>query len=301
MAGSFGSIQYGLMKNACSCALYKSTRSFMASSVRLEEKARAETRPSSFGPPRVEERKKEQWTPVPEKWTLPKEEWKSFFHYFAPEKGITIDILHLLQKKIDLSPKAVKQWYQRWKSTKDLIDQSFLPERVSVLGCELAAAHFIVYRGGKVRAKGSNEWIVKDSDDNYDLPRHYTPGYFVEAIDAPGTKLIYEGLECLGNLEYLQWLNLSNCSHLDDWCMDRICGQYGSTLRYLNISNCPKITSKGITTCARLRELRTLDLTGHHNNQDIELICLLLEDVNPQLEIIGINYINSPKLQGNID
>ena len=76
----------------------------------------------------------------------------------------------------------------------------FLQERVAAVGCELAAAHFMVSRGGKVRQKGSNDWIVKDEDDEYDLPRHFKPGFFVESIDASNTKLRYEGLECLGKI-----------------------------------------------------------------------------------------------------
>lgn len=72
---------------------------------------------------------------------------------------------------------------------------SYRAERVAVLGFDLAAAHFLVYRGGKVRFKNAQEWAQKDEDGNYDLINLYTPDVFVEALDACGVNLLYEGLE----------------------------------------------------------------------------------------------------------
>ncbi|XP_066969577.1 distal membrane-arm assembly complex protein 2 isoform X2 [Macrobrachium rosenbergii] len=174
----------------------------------------------------------------------------------------------------------------------------YIEERVNALGCELAAAHFIVHRGGKVLQKGSNEWIEKDDDEEYCLPRHFTPDFFVECIDASGTQLRYEGLECMGNLEYLKWLNLANCTFIDDWCVDRVCGQFANSLEYLNLSNCTRISERGFAALARLKKLKTLDVTGLHNISNVQLLCLLIEDVIPDINIIGINYMELPSSAG---
>ena len=42
------------------------------------------------------------------------------------------------------------------------------------------------------------------------------------------------------------------------------------------------------------RTLKTLDITGLDTIRDIKLLCLLLEDVNPSIEIIGVNYMELP-------
>lgn len=73
----------------------------------------------------------------------------------------------------------------------------FRKDRVAALGFDLAAAHFIVHRGGKVRFKGSQEWTQQNEDEKYDLPGHYNENLVIEAIDASETNILYEGIECL--------------------------------------------------------------------------------------------------------
>lgn len=273
-------IGYHLTKTACKLSRQSSRRNFVTSVTYMQKRG------------------KERWTLKEEKWNRPKEEWTGFFHYFAPEKGITVDFIRALQKPLNLSPKALKAWYDRLQDTKSVIDQRYIEERVNALGCELAAAHFIVHRGGKVLQKGSNEWIEKDEDEEYCLPRHFTPDFFVECIDASGTQLRYEGLECMGNLEYLKWLNLANGTFIDDWCVDRVCGQFANSLEYLNLSNCTRISERGFAALARLKKLKTLDATGLHNISNVQLLCLLIEDVIPDINIIGINYMELPSSAG---
>lgn len=243
------------------------------------------------------EREKESWKTESEKEELPKGEWRSFFHYFAPKKGITIDVVHHLQKGFDLRPKALQKWLKKIKQKRSENDQVFRKDRVAALGFDLAAAHFIVHRGGKIRFKDSQEWTQQDEDEEYDLPGHYNENYAVEAIDASETNILYEGFECISNLKQLTWLSVANCPHIDDWCIDRICGQYASTLKHLDISNCTKITHRGIAALARLGELRSLHINGLENIRDIQLLCLLLEDILPEIKIVGIDYMDTSSLQ----
>lgn len=83
-------------------------------------------------------------------------QWRTPWHekegqYFSLLRGMyTTDSnrgwLQFMQSEIDFSPSAIKAWYKRRKEEKDIVLQSFIPERNEVLGNELAAAHFIVYR-----------------------------------------------------------------------------------------------------------------------------------------------------------
>jgi len=86
---------------------------------------------------------------------------------------------------------------------------------MSVLGRDLGAAHFIVARKGKVRFMGQDDWITdyrkdaKPGVDDLDLPVmrtdlctmpvKYDPNYRIQAIDASGVALRYEGLANFGN------------------------------------------------------------------------------------------------------
>ena len=95
-------------------------------------------------------------------------------------------------------------------------------KRVQVLGRDLGAAHFLVARKGKIRFMGHKDWITsyrkdaKAGDDELDLPvmTHdlctlpvaYDPNFRIEAIDASGIPLRYEGLSNFGkNLLYLHF------------------------------------------------------------------------------------------------
>jgi len=54
----------------------------------------------------------------------------------------------------------------------------------------------------------------------------FQPGYYIEAIDASESNLIYEGFQNLRNLVFLKYLDLSYCPYIDEWVMDRITGEY---------------------------------------------------------------------------
>jgi len=91
-----------------------------------------------------------------------------------------------------------------------LIYHRYNPKRNSILGNDLAAAHFVVFRKGKVRFMNKENWVdsyrkdAKPTDKDEDLPVitfemcslpvNYDPTYRVEAIDVSGMSLRYEGL-----------------------------------------------------------------------------------------------------------
>jgi hypothetical protein len=153
-------------------------------------------------------------------------------------------------------------FYRRQKEYKKLVNsQKFIRDRLVALGPDLAAAHFITARGCRVRLKGRKNWIgTVDGKKPVGLPTTYEPGFYVEAIDATDTVLVYEGLSSMRNLASLKYLDLSYSPLMDAWCMDRITGEYADSLEYLDISGCRSIDWNGLECIWRLYRLKTLVL-----------------------------------------
>ncbi|KAJ8909778.1 hypothetical protein NQ315_004985 [Exocentrus adspersus] len=194
-------------------------------------------------------------------------------------------LLQSLQTPIDLSPSSIKNWWAKHKEQVEILSQSYLPERNQVLGNELAAAHFIVYRGGAVKFFNQDKWIKADENEEYDLPRFYEEGKILEAIDCADMNIVYEGLENLRNLKKVQWLSFNGCERIDDWCIDKISNMFSHSLVYLDLRNCPCITDRGIGALYKLRKLKILYLDDFLRSTTYEMTCLLLEEANPHLEI----------------
>lgn len=100
---------------------------------------------------KIDEAKKTlQWrTPV----TQQKNFVKSKLSAFTIEKsgGASAEIMEFIQSKIDFSWKGFKEMRERKRVEVEKFMQQFIPERHEKLGSDLAAAHFICFRGGSVK------------------------------------------------------------------------------------------------------------------------------------------------------
>ncbi|KAJ8891483.1 hypothetical protein PR048_004011 [Dryococelus australis] len=172
----------------------------------------------------------------------------------------------------------------------------YVPERHQILGSNLATAHFVVARGGAVRFCGSEEWVrKKEGEDEYGLPHTYVPGMLLEAVDASGMGLCYEGLDNFVNLQHLRWLGLAGSSHVDDWFLDRISSQFQDTVQHLDISDCANVTERGLCALYRMSALRTLKVRGPATLcQEFQLACLMLEEIHCGLHVEGVTYLSLP-------
>lgn len=157
------------------------------------------------------------------------------------------------------------------------------------MGSDLAAAHFVVHRGGKVRFVGHKDWTQKDKDDEYDLPKLYDETYRVEAIDFEGMDLFYEGLENVRRLQELKYLSFKGVKRFDDWCLDRVSGSEFTALSTLNVAG-TKITPRGLNSLYRLYWLKTLIVDNRWRDTDqareMELTLFMVQDIMPDLEIV---------------
>lgn len=138
----------------------------------------------------------------------------------------------------------------------------------------------IVYRFTR-----SKEWIKKNEDDEYNLPRVYESGYLIDAIKCDNMYLLYEGLENIRRLNQLKYFSIRNVKHFDDWGMDRLCGNEFDAIEILDVSGCP-ITANGLYAIPKLRSLKAIVLDLKDRSTEFQLACSLLEEVMPQLRIL---------------
>ncbi|CAL8080370.1 unnamed protein product [Orchesella dallaii] len=232
-----------------------------------------------------------------------------FMRQFEPVTHRTnTDVLCALQADIDMRPENIRRWYANAVIEEEMKSQAYNPKRNSILGNDLAAAHFVVFRKGKVKFLGQKEWVTayrKDAKpetpeedlpvmafDLCTLPTKYDPRFRVEALDCTGVSLHYEGLANFENLRYVKWLSLRDSPYVDDWCMDKIARIFNETLEFLDLSGCKRVTDKGIGTFHRCKNLKAIVVDNMTHLPDLEIVCAMLEDVNPNLEILGVDYLS---------
>jgi hypothetical protein len=202
-----------------------------------------------------------------------------------PDKDTNSRFLTMMAQPIDLSPKSVKRWWHNRKVSQEKTMQSFIPERLEILGNDLSAAHFLVHRGGAVRFAGSPNFIRRDEDGNYTLPNRYEANLFVEEIRCEGMELYFEGLENVRRLKHLKVLSIRNVQTFDDWCLDRVSGSEFDELERLDLSGTP-VTFNGLVALYRLRSLRTLVLDRPRKNVETWMLTIaMLEEENPKLKV----------------
>ncbi|XP_015786132.1 distal membrane-arm assembly complex protein 2 [Tetranychus urticae] len=175
--------------------------------------------------------------------------------------------------------------YNFRQKTRDIIQQRFDPKRTGILGPDLAASHFITYRGGKVKFVGSDKWISSDIE----LPNKMDTAFKVEKLDASNCRLYYEGLDNFINLKQLVHLDLSSNPGLDDWACGRLSCHFRNSnkLKYLNLSDNTNISAIGLQSLVNIPSLETVVITGTKaaSYSHLELLMLLFQDVNPKCRI----------------
>ena len=167
------------------------------------------------------------------------------------------------------------------------MEQMFIPERHEILGNDLATAHFVVARGGKVRFQGSNEWLKFNEEEDMmpDMPNRYVHGMFLEAVDCEGMNLYYEGLENLRRLYNLKSISFKGVKEFDDWCLDRVSGLEYDSLEELNIAD-TKVTYRGLQALYRIPTLKRLIISDKELDLETNLVVAMLLEIMPNLTII---------------
>lgn len=209
--------------------------------------------------------------------------WRSKFNAFnSGENDMTM--MMLLQQPWDFRPRNLRRIYSEYQVKKEAYEQSFIEARMKVLGPDLAIAHFITYRNGKVRFQGTPTWST--NSDLEKLPRTYDPAYLVEAINFDSHPLHYEGVENFRHLVHCKSISLRNCRFFDDWCLDRLSGCQLPVLEELDIAE-SDVTHRGFGVIYRFSSLRRLIIDKQKKDSiEWQLTFAMLEDMNPKLEVL---------------
>ena len=228
-----------------------------------------------------------QWrTPIGDR----PEDWNSKLKLFSNTEQ-TSDYIIMMQKPIDLSPSSIKNWWRKRKERIERHMQQYVPERLQILGPDLAAAHFLLYRGGSVKFSQNTGWLRANEDGEFNLPNKFHPGYQVEGLRCDNMTLYYEGLENLRCLQYLKFLSFHNVKTFDDWCLDRVSGSQFPILEVLDIS-ATAITHNGFSCLYRIPTLKLLIVDNPKLNLAFELSCSMLEEAIPGLKIVGAETVH---------
>uniref|UniRef100_UPI00398E3A9F distal membrane-arm assembly complex protein 2 n=1 Tax=Pristiophorus japonicus TaxID=55135 RepID=UPI00398E3A9F len=156
-------------------------------------------------------------------------------------------------------------------------------------GAYIAAAYYILCQRGAVRFAGQEEWFRANKRGKFSWDFLHLPEVPLEAVDASGSSITYDGMENLVCLKELKYLNLRSCPHVDDWCLSRL-QVFGDSLEELGLAGCPRVTERGLASLHHLKNLKRLDLSDLPGVDSPGLVRILLEESLPQCEIVGIEY-----------
>ncbi|XP_069763552.1 distal membrane-arm assembly complex protein 2 isoform X2 [Narcine bancroftii] len=139
---------------------------------------------------------------------------------------------------------ALRKWNLRRKN-------AFYGYTQKMYGIDIAAAFYILSQKGAVCFAGKDEWIRPNKRGKFSWDFLNFREVPVEAVDASGTSINYNGLENLLCLKELRYLSLNNCPHIDDWCLSRL-HVFADSLVELSLAGCPRVTERGLASLHHL-------------------------------------------------
>uniref|UniRef100_A0A2K6SIV3 Distal membrane-arm assembly complex protein 2 n=1 Tax=Saimiri boliviensis boliviensis TaxID=39432 RepID=A0A2K6SIV3_SAIBB len=139
------------------------------------------------------------------------------------------------------------------------------------------------------------EWIRPDKYGHFSQEFWNFSEVPVEAVDASGCAINYEGLENLHHLKDLQSLLLQRCPHVDDWCLSRLY-PLADSLQELSLAGCPHVSERGLGCLHHLQNLRWLDISDLPSVSDPGLTQILVEEMLPNCNVVGVNLAEGLEL-----
>ncbi|XP_036032237.1 distal membrane-arm assembly complex protein 2 isoform X3 [Onychomys torridus] len=120
----------------------------------------------------------------------------------------------------------------------------------------------------------------------------------VEAVDASGCAINYQGMSNLLPLKELRCLSLQRCPNVDDWCLSRLY-LLANSLQELSLAGCPQVSERGLACLHHLQNLRRLDISDLPAVSHPGLIQILVEEMLPHCEVLGADWAQGLKLEPN--
>lgn len=246
-----------------------------------QEEAEERAKPRTSRQKKIEEDKKRL------EWVKPifddNKAFRSKLAVFGSDK-VDSSYLQMIVQPWDFTPSNIKKAINNRVLKREAFLQSFIPERLEKLGPDLATAHFVCFRKGKVRFKGHEEWTTYDTLNT--IPNLYHPDYIIEDIAYDGIPLYYPGVENIRDLPSCKSISIKNSPYFDDWCLDRLSGNNLPSLETLDLRGATQLTHRSMGCIYRLTGLKKLLVT---TNDTIEwkLSIAMLEEMNTNLNVIN--------------
>ncbi|XP_053729281.1 distal membrane-arm assembly complex protein 2 [Synchiropus splendidus] len=168
-------------------------------------------------------------------------------------------------------------------------NESFFNQQ-HLFGQRLASCFLVLSLKGGFRFVGQTEWICSTDKDilNKDFENHKdTP---LEEVDLSYTVINYNGLLNIGlDQPCLRTLSLRGCPEVDDWFLAGL-HVFQDSLKELDISHCPKITTGGLAALRNLKGLTRLNMSSLPGISNPGLVIILMEEMLPHCQITATGY-----------
>ncbi|XP_027286176.1 distal membrane-arm assembly complex protein 2 isoform X2 [Cricetulus griseus] len=162
-------------------------------------------------------------------------------------------------------------------------------------GPDVTGALFILKQGGAVKFQ-DKEWIRPNERGRFPTEFLTFREVPVEAVDASGCAINYQGMSNLLPLKELRSLSLQRCPNVDDWCLSRLY-LLANSLQELSLAGCPQVSERGLACLHHLQNLRRLDISDLPAVSHPGLTQILVEEMLPHCEVFGTDWTRGPKLE----
>ncbi|CAH2314239.1 ATP synthase subunit s [Pelobates cultripes] len=223
--------------------------------------------------------------------TLPLVGWRDSRHSSSSSlPSIKHRILHSLNNYYH-DIETVLEWSSRFKTWNLRRKNAHYAYTERLYGPYAAAAYYALSKKGGVKFKGHIDWHRADRKGRFSWDFMQYKDVPLEGIDLSNSPLTFRGLDNIVSLTELRELYLRNCPHLNDWALSRL-HVFKDSLEVLSLAGCPHITERGLATLHHLQNLQHLDLSNLPSVPNKGLIKILLEEILPGCQIVGLDYFD---------
>lgn len=168
------------------------------------------------------------------------------------------------------------RFFNKWIN---MIFNSLDQERLKCFGPDRTCAEWLLRNGAKVKFINENHFI---SDYNK-LPTECKK-FFIKEVDASDSCIMHYGFAHFKGCEHIEKLILHKCCYLEDTPFNDL-SYLNNSLKYLQISECKKVTDKSLSTIPSLDHLQSLVLYSLPGVKDKRSLLNTLKEKLPNCEI----------------
>ncbi|XP_077467899.1 distal membrane-arm assembly complex protein 2 isoform X2 [Stigmatopora argus] len=204
-------------------------------------------------------------------------------------------LLFLSQRFYDFE--VVFKWIAWMKLRRLQTTNAYYSYTAGLYGPNVAAAYYALCLKGGLRFVGQSNWFRVDQRGKLDWDFLTYRDKQLEEVDMSHTLINHTGLSNLAGQQSLRTMSFRGCSEVDDWFLARL-HLFQDSLKELDISYCPRITTGGLVALRNLKGLQRLNISGLPSISTPGLVTILLEEMLPECEIIASGYDHSLDPEG---